>query len=360
MAKKGNSMPQARRPSVKWLATFAREPVPQTHLATCRGENVERQKAVQIISKTQVGLTGRGSIPSSRGSLPAPVQVLQPRLAHRPHWVSPPSSPQFFLSCGFPCLCLSLSPSLLLQGVALKADPSFATARNRGRPPYLSSRSCSSITSPSSWPRPGPSTAFPSSTASRAAAAHSSLPHWLSLLLKAQPQLPQENHRHSHPRPLAEVPETLGLSQRPQGHHPWEATPQSGVPAPLGLAPIHLPLPPVPRLQSRPQHQKVYGHGATPVLLLCGLPPPSSHGRRTRRFRPWLSTGFMAQEACRLWAPGDLALPGQRVWLEEVARAAWHPDPTMVRASSVAQAILHLLWVVSSAFRRRHAPTASA
>lgn len=244
-------------------------------------------------------------------------------------------------------LYLSPSPLLLLQGVALKADPSFDTARNRGRPPYRSSRSCSNITSPSSWPRPGPSTAFPSSTASRAAAEHSSpLPHWLSLLLKSQPRLPQESPRHSPRRPLAEAPETLGLNQRPQGHHPWEATLRSGVPAPLVLALTHLHLPP-PRLWSRAQQQTVYHRGAAPVLLLCALPPPSSHRRRTRRFRPWLSTGFMAREACHLWALGDLASPGQRIWLEEVARAAWPPGPTMVRAPSVAQASLHLLWVGS-------------
>lgn len=294
----------------------------QTHLDTCGVEKVERQKAVQV-TKLRTGLQGGAASPLQRESLPAPVQVLQPRLAHHPRWVSPPSSSRF------QCLCLSPSPLSLLQGVALKADLSFATARNRGRPPYLSSRSCSSITSPSSWPRPGPSTAFPSSTASQAAAAHSSLLHWLSLLLKAQPQLPQEIHRRSHPRPLAEAPETLDLNQRPQGLHPWEATPQSGVPAPLGLALTHLPLPPAPHLQSRPQQQKVCQHGATPVLPLCGLPPPSIHWR-TGRLRPWLSTGFMAQEACHLWAPGDLASPGQRVWLEEVARAAWPPGPTMV------------------------------
>lgn len=251
-------------------------------------------------------------------------------------------------------LCLSPSPSLLLQGVAPKADPSFATARIRGRPPYRSSHSCSNITSPSSWPRPGPCTASPSSTASRAAAAHSSPPRWLSLLLKAQPPLPQESSSHVHRRPLAEAPETLGLNQRPRGHRPWEATPQSGVPAPLDLAPTPLPLPPAPRLQSRAQQPTVYHHGAIPALLLCALPHPSSHRRRTRRFRPWLSTGFMAREVYPLWAPGDLASPGQRVWLEEVARAAWPPGPTMVRASSLAQASLRLLWVGSYALNGGH------
>lgn len=42
----------------------------------------------------------------------------------------------------------------------------------------------------------------------------------------------------------------------------------------------------------------------------------------------------MAQGACHLWAPGDLAFPGQRAWLGEVEKAAWPPPgPTTVRAS---------------------------
>lgn len=187
----------------------------------------------------------------------------------------------FFL-CGF-SVCLSeCSPSLLLQGVVLKADQSFATARSRGQLHCPSSPSCSSTTSPSSWPRLGPCTTSPSSTASRAAAVHSSLPQWLPLLLKAQPQLPPGSHRRPHPEPLVEVPGKLGLSQRPHGHHPWAATPPSGVLAPLGpaltlLPPLRAPLP-----QSRPQPQTAYPHGATPVLL-PGLPPPSCHSRKIRR-----------------------------------------------------------------------------
>lgn len=203
---------------------------------------------------------------------PPPVWAQQPRLAHlsiRYHW----------LPLVFPLAQPFSVP--LLQGAALRADQCFATARSRGRPRCLSSPLCSSITSPSSWPRPVPSTASPSSTVSRAAAVHSrssssSLPHWLSPPLKAQPQLPQESRSHSHPRPLAEVPEKLGLSRRPQGRHPWEATPLSGVPAPLGPALTRPPLPPAPLLQSRPQQQKVSPHGAT-LVLPCGLAPPSSH-----------------------------------------------------------------------------------
>lgn len=84
-------------------------------------------------------------------------------------------------------VCLTPPPSLLPQGVVRRADQSFATARNRGRPRCPSSPSCSSTTSQSSWPRPGPSTAFPSSTASLVAAVRSSLPRWLPPLLKSQP-----------------------------------------------------------------------------------------------------------------------------------------------------------------------------
>lgn len=171
------------------------------------------------------------------------------------------------------------SPSLLPQGVVLRAGQSFDTARSRGPLRCPSSPSCSSTTSPSSWPRPGPSTAFPSSTASQAAAVHSSLPHWLSLLLKSQLQLLQETHR----RPPTKVPGKLGLSQKPPGHHPWAATPLSGVLAPLGPVPALLPPRRAPLLQSRSRPQKAHPHGASPVLLLSGLPPPSSHRRRIRR-----------------------------------------------------------------------------
>lgn len=189
-----------------------------------------------------------------------------------------------FLSYGFQCLSTDFFSIPLLQGVALRADQSFATARNRGQPHCPSSPSCSSTTSPSSWLRPGPSTAFPSFTASQAAAVHSSLPHWLPLLLKSQSQLPQGSHRHPLPEPLAEVPGKLGLSQRPLGHRPWEATPPSGVLAPLGPALTLLPPLRAPLLQSSPQPQKACPHGATPVLLLSGLPPPSSRRRRIRRY----------------------------------------------------------------------------
>lgn len=173
---------------------------------------------------------------------------------------------------------LTLSPSLLPQGVVLRAGQSFDTARSRGQLRCPSSPSCSSTTSPSSWPRPGPSTTFPSSTASQAAAGHSSLPHWLPPLLKSQPQLLQGTHRH----PPTEVPGNQGLSQKPHGHHPWAATPPSGVLAPLGPAPTLLPPLRAPLLQSRSQPQKACPHGASPVLL-SGLPPPSSHRRRIRR-----------------------------------------------------------------------------
>lgn len=172
-------------------------------------------------------------------------------------------------------------PSLLLQGVVQKADQSFATARSRGQPRCPSSPSCSSTTSPSSWPRPGLSTAFPSSTTSQAA--HSSLPHWLPPLLRAQPQLPWGSRRHPHLQPLTEVPRKQGLSQRPHGRHPWAATPPSGALALLGPALTPLPLLRAPLLQSRPQPLKAFPHGATLVLLLSGLPPPSSHTRRIRR-----------------------------------------------------------------------------
>jgi hypothetical protein len=175
-------------------------------------------------------------------------------------------------------------PFLLLQGVVLRADQSFATARSRGQPRCPSSPLFSSTTSPSSWPRPGPSTAFPNSIASQAAAVHISLPYQLLLLLKAKPQFPQGSHRHPHPKPLAEVPEKLGLSQRPHGRHPWEAIPLSGVLAPLGPALTLLPLLRAPLLLSRLQPQKTYPHGATPVLLLSHLLPPSSHRRRIRRY----------------------------------------------------------------------------
>lgn len=172
---------------------------------------------------------------------------------------------------------------LELTGVVLKADQSCATARSRGQPRCPSSPSCSSTTSLSSWPRPGPSTAFPSSIASQAATVHSSLSHWLPLLLRDQPQLPQGSHRHHHPKPLAEVPGELGLSQRPHGRHPWAATPRSRVLAPLAPALTLLPLLHAPLLQSRPQPLKAYPHGAILVLLLSDLPPPSSHRRRIRR-----------------------------------------------------------------------------
>ena len=162
----------------------------------------------------------------------------------------------------------------------LRADRSFATARSRGQPRCPSSRSCSSTTSPSSWPRPGPCTAFPSSTASQAAAVHRSLPPQLPPLLKAQAQLLQESHR----RPPTGVPGKPGLSQRPRGHHPWAATPPSGVLAPLGPAPTLQPPLRAPLSQSRPQPQKAHLHGAFPVLLLSGLPSPSSRRRRIRRY----------------------------------------------------------------------------
>lgn len=41
----------------------------------------------------------------------------------------------------------------------------------------------------------------------------------------------------------------------------------------------------------------------------------------------------MEQEACHLWAPGDLASAEQRAWPGEVVRAAWPPGPVTVRAS---------------------------
>lgn len=228
---------------------------------------MERQKAVQTITHGE-GLT-RSSRPSTNVG---------------PAAQACPPSPQVSYSCTYVGFSVPLAQPfsiLLLQGAALRADQCFATARSRGRPRCLSSPSCSSITSPSSWPRPVPSTASPSSTVSQAAAVRSSsssssLPRWLSQLLKAQPQLPQESHSHSHPIPLAGVPEKLGLSRRPRGRHPWEATPLSGVPAPLGPALTRPPLPPAPLLQSRPQQQKVSPHGAT-LVLLCGLLPPSSH-----------------------------------------------------------------------------------
>lgn len=228
---------------------------------------MERQKAVQTIIHGE-GLT-RSSPPSTNVG---------------PAAQACPPSPQVSHSCTYVGFSVPLAQPfsiLLLQGAALRADQCFATARSRGRPRCLSSPSCSSITSPSSWPRPVPSTASPSSTVSQAAAVRSSsssssLPRWLSQLLKAQPQLPQESHSHSHPTPLAGVPEKLGLSQRPRGRHPWEATPLSGVPAPLGPALTRPPLPPAPLLQSRPQQQKVSPRGAT-LVLLCGLLPPSSH-----------------------------------------------------------------------------------
>lgn len=225
---------------------------------------MERQKAVQTITHAE-GLTRRN--PPSTNVGPAAQAC--------------PPSHQVSYSCTYVGFSVPLAQPfsiLLLQGAALRADQCFATARSSGRPRCRSSPSCSSITSPSSWPRPVPSTASPSSTVSQAAAVHSSssLPRWLSQLLKAQPQLPQESHSHSHPTPLAGVPEKLGLSRRPRGRHPWEATPLSGVPAPLGPALTHPPLPPAPLLQSRPQQQRVSPCGAT-LVLLCGLPPPSSH-----------------------------------------------------------------------------------
>lgn len=202
----------------------------------------------------------------------------------------------------------------------LRADRSFATARSRGQQRCPSSPSCSSTTSPSSCPRPGPSTAFPSSTASRAAAVHSSLPHWLPPLLKSQPQPLPGSHKH----PPTEVPGKLGLSQKPHDHHLWAATPLSVVLAPLGSAPtLLLPLR-APLPLSSPQPQKAHPHGVSPVLL-SSLPPPSSHRRRIRRYRPWPSTDSMEQEACLLWAPGDLASVEQRAWSEEVVKATWPP-----------------------------------
>lgn len=207
----------------------------------------------------------------------------------------------------------------------LRADRSSATARSRGPPRCPSSPSCSSTTSPSSWPRPGPSTAFPSSTACRAAAAHSSLPPWLPPRLKSLPQILPGSHRH----PPTEVPGKLGLSQKPHDHHPWAATPLSGALAPLGSAPTRPPPLRAPLPQSRPQPQKAHPHGASPVLL-SSLPPPSSPRRRIRRYCPWLSTDSMEQEACRLWAPGDLASVEQRAWPGQVVKAAWPPGPITV------------------------------
>lgn len=173
---------------------------------------------------------------------------------------------------------LSPSPSLLPQGVVLRADQSSATARSRGQPRCPSSPSCSSTTSPSSWPRPGPSTASPSSTACRAAAVHSSLAPWLPPRLKSLPQNLQGSLRH----PPTEVPGKLGLSQKPHDRHPWAATPLSGALAPLGSAPTLPPPLRAPLPQSRPQPQKAHPHGASPALL-SSLPPPSSPRRRIRR-----------------------------------------------------------------------------
>lgn len=239
-----------------------------THLSTFGVQRGERQKTVpigthgKVYKESSVLLHKCGSCPPRLACLPAGYHLLA--------------------LLWFPWHAVSVSPSVpppspFLQGASLRADRCCATARSRGPPRCPSSPSSSSTTSPSSWPRPGPSTASPSSTASRAVAVPSSLPLWLSPLRKAQPQPPQESHRHSHPRPPAGVPEKLGLNRRPHGHHPWEATPLSGAPAPLGLALTRPRLPPAPLLQSRPQQQRVSPHGATLVLPLCGLPPPSSH-----------------------------------------------------------------------------------
>lgn len=238
--------------------------------------------------KTVLFHTSRKSFTKEGGSrvlvhslgLPDPTQFLQPRSC-------PPLSPS---PGSIICFCASShvgsvsvhlipSPSMLPQGVVLRADQSSATARSRGQPRCPSSPSCSSTTSPSSWPRPGPSTAFPSSTACRAAAAHSSPLPWLPPRLKSLPQILPGSHRH----PPTEVPGKLGLSQKPHDRHPWAATPLSGALAPLGSAPTPLPPLRAPLPQSRPQPQKAHPHGASPVLL-SSLPPPSSPRRRIRRY----------------------------------------------------------------------------
>lgn len=227
---------------------------------------------------------GRSSVTSHNLDYPDPAHFLQPRSCPSPSpslvsVISP-------LVSVFPLIWVPVSvhlihsPSLLPQGVVLRADQSFDTARSRGQPRCPSSPSCSSTTFPSSWPRPGPSTAFPSSIASQAAAVYSSLPHWLPPLLKAQLQLLQGSHMH----PPTEVPGKLGLSQKPHGHHPWAVTPLSGVLAPLGPAPTLLPPLRAPLPQGSPQPQKAHSHGASPVLLLSSLQPLSSCRRKIRRY----------------------------------------------------------------------------